>query len=134
MSEIPAVVLSLDDIATIPDEDGIDWRPVRDALGVTAFGLNAFVGTEVGQLVVEPHDEADSGHEEVYAVVSGAARFKLDDAIVEVRAPAFVKPEGTGVHREAHALEPGTVVIAMGAAPGKVFEVSAWEIRELGRG
>jgi hypothetical protein len=30
----------------------VDWRPVRDALGVSAFGMNAYVGSEPGQLVV----------------------------------------------------------------------------------
>ena len=137
MSDIPAKVLSLHDIATAPAPcvEGMDWRPVRDALGITAFGMNAYVGAEPGDLIIEPHDEVDTGHEEVYVVVAGSARFTLDGASVDVAAPGFVKPDAPTVHREAHAVSPGTVVLAVGAAPG-AFEVSAWETRqhEAGRG
>jgi hypothetical protein len=138
MAEIPAAVRSIHDVAPAPAPcvAGMDWRPLRDALGVTAFGMNAYVGHEPGALVVEPHDEADSGHEEVYAVIAGSARFTMDGHTFDVAAPGFVKPETPSVHREARAIEGGTIVLAVGAAPGKPFEVSAWETRqhEAGRG
>ena len=53
------------------------WRPVRRRLGITAFGINAYTG-EPGENVVEKHDEERLGHEELYVVVSGRARFELD--------------------------------------------------------
>ncbi len=136
MSEIPAKVLSLHDVAPapVPCVEGLDWRPVRDALGVTAFGLNAFLGAEPGALVVEPHDEVGTGHEEVYAVVAGAARFTLDGETFDVAAPGFVKPDSPAVHREAHAIEGGTLVLAVGASPGKPFEISEWETRQIALG
>ena len=135
MSEIPATVLSIHDIAPAPAPcvEGMDWRPVRDALGVTAFGMNAYVGAEPGDLVIEPHDELDTGHEEVYAVIAGSARFTLDGETVDVAAPGFVKPASTSVHREAHAVSPGTIILAVGAAPG-TFEVSEWERRQHDEG
>jgi hypothetical protein len=137
MTEIPAKVLSIHDVAPAPAPciEGVDWRPLRDELGVTAFGMNAYVGAEPGTVVVEPHDEVDTGHEEVYAVIAGSARFKLDGQTFDVAAPGFVKPDSPAVHREAHAIEGGTIVLAVGAAPDKPFEVSEWETRqhELGR-
>ena len=55
--------------------------------------------------------------------------------VIDVAAPGFVKPDSPSVHREAHAIEGGTIVLAVGAAPGKPFEVSEWEARQhaLGR-
>ena len=51
MTEIPATVLSIHDVGTAPAPciEGLDWRPLRDALGVSAFGMNAYVGSEPGQ-------------------------------------------------------------------------------------
>jgi hypothetical protein len=53
---------------------------------------------------------------------------------VDVAAPGFVKPDSPAVHREAHAIEGGTIVLAVGAAPGKPFEISAWETRQHAAG
>ena len=93
MTEIHAKVLSIHDVAPAPAPciEGVDWRPLRDELGVTAFGMNAYVGAEPGTVVVEPHDEVDTGHEEVYAVIAGSARFKLDGQTFDVAAPGFVE-------------------------------------------
>ena len=64
------------------------WKPVRRTLGVGAFGVNAYAA-DAGQQVVEDHDETGSGaggHEELYVVMRGHARFTLDGDDVE--APA----------------------------------------------
>lgn len=131
------MIVALADIARAaePCDPRLDWRPVRDRLGTRAFGINAFVGARPGDLVVEPHHEAaeggESGHEEVYVVVAGAARFVLDGAEHTVRAPAFVMPDRPDVHREAYAIEPGTVVVAVGAPLDRPVPVSDWERRQL---
>src|SRR5438067_6038712 len=55
------------------------WRPVRHRLGVTAFGVNAWTGREVGDRIINEHDESEPGsHEELYVVLAGRARFGLD--------------------------------------------------------
>lgn len=106
--------------------DFIEWHPVRRHLGISAFGTNAYVGRAPGDLVVEAHDEDE--HEELYIVLAGAARFTVDGE-------TFEAPQGTLVlvtppsHREARAIEAGTTVLAIGAAPGKEFAVSEWEER-----
>jgi len=56
---------------------GFWWRPLRKALGTTAFGVNAYTADAGGE-VIESHDETSAGsagHEELYVVASGAATF-----------------------------------------------------------
>ena len=109
--------------------EGLDWRPVRRHLGVGAFGTNAYTAREPGDLVIEPHDEDED--EELYVVLSGAARFEVDGETVDA-------PQGTLVfvtppsQRVAHATAPDTTVLVVGGVPGKPFEVSEWETRWLG--
>ena len=136
MEPAPAYgVLHLDAVDAIPVA-GVRWKPVRRTLGIEAFGINAYTA-DFGEHVVEEHDETGGGaggHEEVYAVIAGSARFKLDGQTFDVAAPGFVKPDSPAVHREAHAIEGGTIVLAVGAAPGKPFEISAWETRQHAAG
>jgi len=50
------------------------WKPLRAKLGIEAFGINAFVGREVGARVIEDHSEEGSAHQELYVVLAGNAR------------------------------------------------------------
>lgn len=104
---------------------GVEWRPVRRPLGITAFGMNAYTG-DAGEHVVEEHTEEQLGHEEVYVVVSGAARFTLGEDEVDVAAGGFVYVRDPGTRRVAVATADGTVVLAVGGRPG-AHEPSAWE-------
>ena len=44
--------------------------PVRERLGIHAFGVNGFTPSEDGTLVSD-HDEAGTGQEELYVVLDG---------------------------------------------------------------
>ena len=126
------MIVALDAIprAADPCDPSLDWRPVRDHLGISSFGANAFLGAAVGDRVVERHDERhDGGHEELYVVVRGAARFVLDGAEHEVPAGSvvLVAPATT---REAFATAPDTAVLVIGGPPG-THAVSEWEARQL---
>ena len=61
-----------------------------EAFGIQAFGINAYTAEKAGDVVVEEHDEKGDGgaggHEELYVVVSGRARFTLAGESVD--APA----------------------------------------------
>jgi mannose-6-phosphate isomerase-like protein (cupin superfamily) len=112
-------VTHIDDLERIPLE-GNQWRPVRRALGVTGFGVNAYTAAEAGDEVIEPHDETSAGaggHEELYIVVAGSAEFKLGDERIDA-------PQGTlilvpvGTHRVAVATAPETTVLVIGGVPG----------------
>jgi quercetin dioxygenase-like cupin family protein len=118
-------VVHVDELEELPINDGeFIWRPVRRRFGISAFGTNAYTA-KAGQRVVEEHFERD-GHEEMYVVLRGRARFTLGDD--EVDAPAgtivYARP---GTKRGAIAVEDDTAVLAVGAKPGVVFEPSPWE-------
>jgi quercetin dioxygenase-like cupin family protein len=95
--------------------------PVREKLGIQAFGVNAFTPAEDGTLISE-HDEAGSGQEELYIVVDGRATFEVDGETVD--APpgtlVFVAPEA-----RRKATGDGTV-LAVGAAPGEAYQGVDW--------
>lgn len=120
-------VARIDELELYPIEgqDGLTWRPVRRHFDIRAFGVNAYTAEEAGQRVVEEHRE-DSGHEELYVVVSGRARFVLDGEPHDAPAGTLVHcPSGT--LREAFAEEPRTTVLGIGAKPGEIFQPSGWE-------
>jgi mannose-6-phosphate isomerase-like protein (cupin superfamily) len=121
-------VAHLDDIDEISD-GRVPWRPVRHHLGIKAFGVNAFTGKNTGDRIINEHDEADQAdlHEELYFVASGRARFELDGETVDAPVGTFVFARPS-VLRTAFAEEPGTTLVAVGAARGQAYEPSGWEI------
>jgi quercetin dioxygenase-like cupin family protein len=113
----------IDALDRIPYEFGV-YRPIRRALGVSAFGVNAWSADE-GWLI-EPHDEARTRDEELYLVLSGRASFVVDGETLDAPAGTLVlvPPDA---HRSATASEPGTTVLAVGAREGAAGPVSPWE-------
>ena len=121
-------VTKLDEIEEISD-GRCPWRPVRHQLGITAFGVNAFTGKQVGDRIINEHDEAGEHdlQEELYLVHQGRARFELDGESVDAPAGTFVyvPPD---VKRTAFAEEPGTTLVAVGGKPGTAYEPSGYEL------
>jgi hypothetical protein len=107
---------------------GVQWRPLRRALGVTAFKTNAY-SADRGERLIEDHDEAASGQEEMYVVVFGSARFRRGDDEVDGPAGTVVFYPDPAMRRGATALEDGTVAVAVGNRAGAAGPVSAWEHR-----
>jgi hypothetical protein len=124
--------LRIEDLEPRAYPTGADWFPLRDALGVRAFGLNAW-RADAGIEAIERHDESNYGHQEVYVVIAGRARFTVDGDDIDAPAGTIVFLEDPGLERVAVAEESGTLVLAVGAKRGEAFEVSAWEGRRLGR-
>ena len=125
-------VLALDEIPPVEDHGldvDADWKPVRHHLGVSAFGMNAYVGGEEGKLVIEEHDESDIRHQELYFVASGRAEFTLAGETFDAPAGTFVFVEDPDVRRKAVTKERGTTVLAIGARPGEPFSPSEWETK-----
>jgi tetratricopeptide (TPR) repeat protein len=121
-------VTKLDEIEEISD-GRCPWRPVRHHLGITAFGVNAFTGKEVGDRIINEHDEAGEHdlQEELYLVHRGRARFELDGESVDAPAGTFVYVQPK-VKRTAFAEEPGTTLVAVGGKPGAPYEPSGYEL------
>lgn len=122
-------------------KDEPDWKPLRHDLGIGAFGVNAWVAPKAGDRAIERHDEApedggSAGHEELYVVIGGAARFTVDGEELDAPAGTLVFVSDPSLTREAIATEPNTTVLVVGAARGVAFEPSDWEarwLRKLGR-
>lgn len=120
--------IHLDEIEPIPVVNGaLLWRPVRRALDIGAFGINAYVAPQAGDDVVEEHTESSLGHEEVYVVLSGRATFTLDDETLDAPAGTVVFIRDVNVTRHARAEEPGTSVLAVGGPRDAAYEPSPWE-------
>lgn len=122
----PFEVARLDELARVPVEQGLEWRPIRRRFGIRAFGTNAYTAANVGDWVVEKHSES-SGHEELYLVVSGRARFTVAGEEFDAPAGTIVFLSDPALERVAIAEEEGTTVLAAGGKPGEAFVPSPWE-------
>ncbi len=112
------------------DVAGVVFSPLRRALGVRAFGINAFSAGEPGQQVVEEHNETGSGaggHEELYVVVSGHAVFTVDGEQVDAPAGTAVFVPGLDTRRGAVASEAGTTVLVIGGPADRPLPISPFE-------
>jgi len=128
----------LSDLPRIPrtDPEDAEWTPIRHVLGIGAFGVNAWHGAEAGATVIEAHDEIPgsdcgcAGHEELYLVIEGRARFTVGGE--ELDAPTgtllAVAPH---VHRGAVALVDDTTVLAIGSPRGEAYSPAPWEGRAI---
>jgi mannose-6-phosphate isomerase-like protein (cupin superfamily) len=111
------------------DDGRCPFRPVRHHFGITTFGITAITAHAEGARLITEHseDEPDSS-EELYVVISGHARFELDDETHEAPAGTFVHV-APGTKRTAFARNAGTAVLAIGAgAPGKPYQADGWEL------
>lgn len=109
-------------------QDSHGWSPIRKRFGVEAFGINAWTVAHADERIIPEHDEVSSGHEELYVVIAGHARFTVDGEEID-------GPNGTTVYvrdpaaiRAAWAREPNTTVLAVGAAPGRSYRPRSWEL------
>jgi quercetin dioxygenase-like cupin family protein len=124
------------DVPTQPSDlvEG-EWKPVREALGIMGFGVNAYVATAADELLIEDHSEKDTGYEELYIVISGSVDFTLERDAGEDH--TFIIPAGNLIFvpphrgRAARAHTADAAVLVVGGVPGKAFTVSDWEQRRL---
>jgi mannose-6-phosphate isomerase-like protein (cupin superfamily) len=94
--------------------------PVREHLGIHAFGVNAYTPGEDGTLINE-HDES-GGQEELYIVLDGKATFEIDGE-------TFDAPAGTFVYVQPEARRKATgdgTVLALGGTPGEAYQGLDW--------
>jgi quercetin dioxygenase-like cupin family protein len=117
----------VDDLDAIEMPDGFVWRPVRRRFGIRAFGVNAYTALAPGEPIVEEHTESTLGHEEIYLVLRGRARFTVDGNDHELGPGELVHVSDPSLRRGAVALDEDTVVLALGGKPGEPHRVSAWE-------
>lgn len=122
-----ARVAHLDELDTIRVA-GVNWRPVRRALGITGFGVNAYSAGR-NERLIEEHDEragGTGGHQELYVVVSGHATFTVDGSEIDAPLGTLVFVPETASRRAAIALVDGTMALVVGGPPGTIAP-SPWE-------
>ena len=120
-------VAHIDALDAIEMPDGFVWHPIRRHFDIRGFGVNAYTARAVGEPVVEEHTESQLGHEEIYLVVRGQARFTIDGNEHELCAGQLAFVRDPLLRRGAIAIEADTVVLALGGKPGEPHTVSAWE-------
>ena len=120
-------VRRLDAIPTIaPEEpDDPDWYPLQHHFALTAFGANIYTASRPGIQLLGEHDETGSGHEELYVVIAGSARFQLGGEAFDAPAVTVVAVTDPAVQRGAVAAAAGTTIVAIGAPATERF-VSSW--------
>jgi mannose-6-phosphate isomerase-like protein (cupin superfamily) len=101
------------------------WQQLNEPLGVSAFGLNAIV-CEPGEDIGISHDEAETGHQEIYVVVSGRAEFTIGGERIEAGPGTVVAAPDPSATRDYRALEPNTRIVCVGAAPGEPHPYGEW--------
>ena len=128
-------VARLEEIRGPRSRHGYDWHPIRRHFGIHAFGANANVAREAGDVVVDEHDEApdrpDGGQQELYVVLHGHATFEVDGERVDAPAGTLVFVGDPAVRRAATAAEPDTAVLVLGGRPGEAFRPSPWEAARI---
>jgi hypothetical protein len=107
-------------------DDGRRGRvPLRRDLEIGSFGVNAYYQAQQGGPVIGEHDElgpGSSGHEELYVVVEGAAKFTVDGEDVDAPSGTAVFVRDPAAKRGARATQDGTIVLAVGGTPGEAFK------------
>jgi mannose-6-phosphate isomerase-like protein (cupin superfamily) len=103
-------------------------RLVRKGLGLSSFGAN--VMDMPGDYTTGPHDEGDSGQEELYVVLRGSAWVLVgagDDSeqALEIDADHIVRV-GPGERRRLRSGPEGCRVLIVGGTPGKAYEPQDW--------
>jgi uncharacterized cupin superfamily protein len=106
------------------DDPGIEsfrgvFMKIRRALGTTAFGINE-VRMPSGASGME-HDEAETGHEEVYLVLDGSGAFTVDGERVAVTAGDYLLV-GASANRQAHSGAEGMRFLVVGAQPKGAYD------------
>jgi|HubBroStandDraft_3_1064219.scaffolds.fasta_scaffold57695_2 mannose-6-phosphate isomerase-like protein (cupin superfamily) len=94
----------------------------RAELGVTSFGM---------QVIQMPpnyedyplHDHAESGQEEVFFAIGGSGWIEIEGERVALDPDVFVRV-GPAPKRKVFSGPEGLRMVALGAAPGKVYEIN----------
>lgn len=102
------------------EREGIKFRAVGRALGVTAFGMNV-IEMAPGTTSYPEHDHTGDGQEEIFYVLKGDATLRCDgeDQAVESGTYVRIPPEAT---RSWHPGDRGVTLLAFGGTPGKPYQ------------
>jgi mannose-6-phosphate isomerase-like protein (cupin superfamily) len=98
--------------------EGYGFRKVRQALGVTAFGVNAVVYPPAYEGFLHYHDTQD----ELYFVHRGIARVEIEDEVRELGPGGLVHVESTTPRRFSNASDSEDLVLFIVGGKGGYVE------------
>lgn len=101
---------------------GIRFRPAREALGVTSWGMNV-LELDPSCTAYPEHDHASDGHEEVYVVLRGSAVLHAGGEEHTLGVGDLVRV-GATTKRKLVTKESGVTLLALGGTPGKAYTPS----------
>jgi mannose-6-phosphate isomerase-like protein (cupin superfamily) len=93
---------------------------VRAELGVTSFGMQV-IRMPADYKDYPQHDHAESGQEEVFLALKGSGWIEIEGERVDLEPGIFVRV-GPEPKRKVFAGPEGIELLALGAAPGAVYE------------
>ncbi len=105
---------------TIP---GIQFRPLREALGVSSFGINLMQFGADNENHPE-HDHREDGHEEVYLVLRGTVILQVDGMEEHTLSEGMMARVPGVRRRKLVTRSSGATVLALGGTPGHAYTTS----------
>lgn len=118
-------------IRKIDDMEGIylgSFKLARAELGITSFGM-AVMDIPAGYGDYPEHDHSEDGQEEVYMALGGSGEIEIDGERHPLEPGTMVRVS-PGTKRKIWPGDDGVRVLAIGATPGKPYDVP--EFTELG--
>ncbi|MEZ4401423.1 MAG: cupin domain-containing protein [Kofleriaceae bacterium] len=98
---------------------GIRFRPARQALGVSAWGMS-ILELDPGCAGYPQHDHVGDGQEEVYVVLDGAAVLVTDGVEREVTRGDLIRVPPATVRKFVTRAQ-GVTLLALGGTPGQAY-------------
>jgi mannose-6-phosphate isomerase-like protein (cupin superfamily) len=95
----------------------------RAELGVKAFGMQVLDFPPDNSDGYPEHDHAETGQEEVYAVLRGTGRMQVGDEEIELSPDVLVRVGPEEKRRIASGPE-GLRILALGGVPGQPYEIN----------
>jgi quercetin dioxygenase-like cupin family protein len=115
-------VKSIEEIGAYAGEHaipGIRFRPAREALGVSSWGMSV-LELDAHCTGYPEHHHANEGHEEVYLVLRGTVKLHAGGEVRTLGAGDFVRV-GAATKRKFVTLEHGVTLLALGGTPGQPY-------------
>lgn len=99
--------------------EGVRFRPIRDAIGVSSWGMNVLELDPNCENYPE-HDHQGDGQEEVYVVLEGKAELRVGDQVWPL-VPGDMIRVGPEHRRKFVTGDEGVRFLALGGTPGKAY-------------
>lgn len=101
------------------EREGIKFRAVGRALGVSALGMNA-IEMAPGTTTYPEHDHSEDGQEEIFFVARGSAILQTSEGERTIEEGTLVRI-GPREKRKWVAGDSGVTILAVGGTPGKAY-------------